>query len=291
MRLFHTATDGEIATIHSKGFASGKIPFCELIVFQGRVVTAVPAGWGVVEIDLPEALVTLHLTPHPQHPGKCCELPAEIANAGLVKPYSAGEAYGVVTRQLAEDIPTSADKFDRKRDGRDGNNVIDALNTQIKVLSDRSAPKEKRVEALKFVVHFMGDLHQPLHCAERDKDRGGNTRLVLYRGQRRAVNLHAVWDTWILRDMMGSHRVVDYADMLGGVITPSQKKEWSKGTPESWANESHRVAVDVVYRDVPADRPPLTLSKEYIDRATPVVVEQLKRAGVRLAAILNSALH
>jgi hypothetical protein len=80
----------------------------------------------------------------------------------------------------------------------------------------------------------MGDIHQPLHCAERDNDKGGDTRLVFYPGQHRAVKLHAVWDTWILKDMMGSHRVADYADMLGGVITSSQKKEWVKGNPEAW---------------------------------------------------------
>jgi len=184
------------------------------------------------------------------------------------------------------DIPTTAEKFDRKRDG---NNVIDAINAQLKVLSDKKAPREKRVEALKFVVHFMGDLHQPLHCAERDKDKGGNGRLVFYSGQHRAVNLHAVWDTWILRDMMGKKRVADYADTLS-VITPSQKKEWVKGNPETWANESHRAAIYVAYKDVPADGPPPTLSKAYIDRATPVVAEQIKRAGVRLAQVLNAAM-
>jgi hypothetical protein len=78
--------------------------------------------------------------------------------------------------------------------------------------------------------------------------------------------------------------------MLGGVITPSQKKEWTKGNPESWANESHRVAIDTVYRDVPADGPPPTLSKAYIDRATPMVAEQIKRAGASLAMVLNLSL-
>jgi hypothetical protein len=99
-----------------------------------------------------------------------------------------------------------------------------------------------------------------------------------------------VWDTWLFRDMMGSHRVADYADMLGGVITPSQKKEWAKGNPEAWANETHRVAVETVYRDVPADGPPPTLSKAYLDQAKPVVAEQIKRGGARLATVLNQSL-
>jgi hypothetical protein len=183
-------------------------------------------------------------------------------------------------------VPVTADRFDRARDGRNGANVVDALDAQIKILADKSAPREKRVDALKFVVHLVGDIHQPLHCADRN-DKGGNTRLVFYPGQREAVNLHTVWDTWLLRDLMGKRRVAEIAAVLERSITPQQRKEW-EGAPEGWANESHRAAVNAAYRDVPADGPPPTLAKAYIDRTTPVVAEQIKRAGVRLAAVLNA---
>ncbi len=63
-------------------------------------------------------------------------------------------------------IRVDADGYDPKID-RDGNNVMDAIERFAKVLADKSAAKEDRVEALKFLVHFVGDLHQPLHCAER----------------------------------------------------------------------------------------------------------------------------
>jgi hypothetical protein len=128
------------------------------------------------------------------------------------------------------------------------------------------------------------------HCAERDKDKGGNTQLVFYPGQREAQNLHKVWDTWLIRDLVARRRIADVADKLSSTLRAQQRKDWSKGAPETWANETHRVAVDVAYRDVPADGPPPTLSKAYIDRATPVVAEQIKRGGVRLAAVLNAAL-
>ena len=89
------------------------------------------------------------------------------------------------------DIPFDDPKgFDRARDGRNGNNVIDAVDRQVKILADKAQPREKRVEALKFVVHFVGDIHQPLHCAERNGDRGGNKRLVFYPGGCEAVSLH-----------------------------------------------------------------------------------------------------
>ncbi len=188
------------------------------------------------------------------------------------------------------DIPVTAGKFDRERDGRGGDNVIDALNAQIKILSDKSGPREKRVEALKWVVHLVGDIHQPLHCAERGKDKGGNTRLVMYPGQREAQNLHKVWDTWLVREVVGRRKIAEVGDALAATIAPRNQKEWAKGTPESWANETHRVAVDVAYHDVPADGPPPALGKAYVERSRAAVVEQIERAGVRLAAVLNAAL-
>jgi hypothetical protein len=77
-------------------------------------------------------------------------------------------------------IPVDSDGYDAKRDGHDGANVIDAVERFEKVLADTKAPREDRVEALKFLVHFMGDLHQPLHCADRNGDKGGNKRLVFF---------------------------------------------------------------------------------------------------------------
>jgi len=128
-------------------------------------------------------------------------------------------------------IPVSADTFDRARDGRRGNNVVDALTEQMKVLADKSAPREKRQEALKFVVHFAGDIHQPLHCADRNNDNGGNKRLVFFLQRRTAVSLHSVWDTWIIREMVGRQKIAAFADGLDKKITPKQRDGWSKGTP------------------------------------------------------------
>src|SRR5690349_12908753 len=76
------------------------------------------------------------------------------------------------------DIPYEMSGFDPQRDGKDGNNVIAKLQEFANVLNDRKASREQRAEALKFIVHFMGDLHQPMHCVERNGDKGGNFRLV-----------------------------------------------------------------------------------------------------------------
>jgi hypothetical protein len=184
------------------------------------------------------------------------------------------------------DIPFDATAFDEKRDGQQGNNVIDKINDFKKILQDPKTSRKDRIEALKFLVHLVGDAHQPLHCIDRH-DKGGNTRLVFYPGRQMASNLHTTWDSLILEDHMGTARNLPYSDQLNAAITPEQAKEWSKGTPEDWVNESHLVAIKDVYANIPADGPPPKLDKAYIDNANKVISQQLERGGLRLAVILN----
>jgi nuclease S1 len=168
--------------------------------------------------------------------------------------------------------------------------VIDKLAEQAAVLADKSQPKEKRAEALKWVVHLAGDIHQPLHCADRHGDKGGNKRLVFFLDRKAAVNLHSVWDTWIIREMVGKQKIAVFADSLDKKITPKQRTEWAGGTPEQWANQTHRVAVEKIYRVIPEEGPPPKLGRDYVAGGTAVVIEQLQRAGTRLARIHNVAL-
>jgi hypothetical protein len=148
-----------------------------------------------------------------------------------------------------------------------------------------ASAKEECAEALKFMVHFVGDVHQPLHCADRNGDRGGNKRLVFFLDRKRAMALHAVWDTQILLHDKGKTKILDYALWLNEQVTPEQTAEWSKGTPEDWA------AVEQVYRDVPEGGAPPKIDAAYVHRAEPVVEAQLERSGVRLAAVLNRTLR
>ncbi len=187
-------------------------------------------------------------------------------------------------------IPTSQPSYDPDRDGQNGNNIIDRINEFEKVLADKNALHDDRAQALKFIVHLVGDIHQPLHCAERDGDKGGNGRLVFFLERKRAVNLHTCWDTLILWSRKKTTRVADYADRLNARITGAKAKAWAQGTPVDWANESHQVAVERVYKDVPADGDPPKLDQAYVDRSANVIDEQLQKAGVRLAMVLNRAL-
>jgi hypothetical protein len=185
------------------------------------------------------------------------------------------------------DIPVNAVKYDAKRDGRYGANVIDKINEFEKVFADMSKPKQDREQALRFLVHLVGDVHQPLHCAERDNDAGGNKVPVLYLNRKTPTDLHTCWDSLILISHKGKTRNADYADALNAKITKEQAAEWSKGTAEEWANETHAIAVKVVYHDVPVSAAPKKLTQEDVDRYGPIIDEQLQRGGVRLASILN----
>jgi hypothetical protein len=109
------------------------------------------------------------------------------------------------------------------RDGHKGDNVVDKLEEQAKILADKTQPKEKRAGALKWVVHLAGDLHQPLHCADRNGDRGGNTPLVFYPGKRTPGSLHFVWDTLLLRDVIGRRPIAQVADDMEKQITAPQR--------------------------------------------------------------------
>jgi hypothetical protein len=139
------------------------------------------------------------------------------------------------------------------------------VTEQAKILADKSQPREKRQEALKWVVHLLGDLHQPLHVCERGRDRGGNTRLVFYPGRREAVSLHFVWNTLIVRDVVGKRKIADVASSLEKLHFINEK-EWPKGTPEEWANEAHRVAINWCYLGIDAEGPPPQLTQTYCVR-------------------------
>lgn len=182
------------------------------------------------------------------------------------------------------DIPISAPAYDASRDCVGGNCVVAKIEEFTVDLQNRSLPPEKRLEALKFVVHFVGDLHQPLHASDND-DRGGNEIHVKFLGRRR--NLHAVWDTAILAPAVnGDER--SYALRLDRQITSADAVSWQTGKTEQWANESHAIAVNLIYGDLPHSG---ALSSNYESATLPIVDAQLQRAGIRLASILNRSLN
>jgi hypothetical protein len=183
------------------------------------------------------------------------------------------------------DIPIDKGHLDMERDCPKGDCVIAKIADLRKAVRDASLPAEQRREALRFLIHFIGDMHQPLHSSDHN-DRGGNEVRVVFQG--RQSNLHSVWDSALLAR-------IGTEDQLFPELSREaarRRGKWSKGTVEKWAEEAHKSSRKVVYGKLPkpqgADRP-LTLDAKYEQKADPLVREQLAKAGVRLAAVLNQA--
>ncbi|HET7132940.1 MAG TPA: S1/P1 nuclease, partial [Gammaproteobacteria bacterium] len=164
------------------------------------------------------------------------------------------------------------------RDPPEGD-VLEAIARFRIELADRALPAGERLDALRFLVHFVVDVHQPLHVGRAD-DRGGNGVDVRYAGT--VVNLHRFWDTDVIWLRGLSPR--RYARMLAPRIDAAA----AGGAPRDWAAES--LALRSTVYDFPAGRGarPVALDAKYIGRAQRVIEERLVRAGGRLAATLNA---
>ena len=177
------------------------------------------------------------------------------------------------------------------------------------VLADAQAPSGRRAEALKFLVSLVADVHQPLHVdcrplpprrryprpafacgADPHGDRGGDGLMVRFGDL--GVSLHHVWDHELFYGETGTLAAV--ADRLAVEVTPAQRREWASGTVEDWVNQTHALARRVAYGMLPKGQPlqrrGIVISLRYEAEARNAVELQMKRAGVRLAALLNDAL-
>lgn len=161
--------------------------------------------------------------------------------------------------------------------------VISALETQLAILADRSLPHDARAEALRFVIHLVGDMHMPLHVGDRG-DRGGNDLSLTWRGRR--SNLHSLWDTGLIT-AMGLDDAQLLTDLEALLATRGDAATLAAGSIREWAMQSHNLARDVAYAFLPAD---LAVGDEYFATVRPTVELQLVRAGVRLATVLERAL-
>jgi hypothetical protein len=174
--------------------------------------------------------------------------------------------------------------YDAVRDCPQQECVVAKIEEFERVLADPQASQRQRLEALKYVVHFIGDIHQPLH-ASNNEDRGGNDVALTFLGQQ--TNLHSVWDSAVIEPAVkGDERA--YALRLARDITLAESQQWSAGNAVSWANESYSVAVRMIYGRLPHSG---TLPDSYEIEALPILNQQLSRAGVRLAIVLNTCLR
>ena len=167
------------------------------------------------------------------------------------------------------------------RDCPDGDCVVGAIRTQFDILADRSRPDAERRDALKFLVHFVGDVHQPFH-AGFGFDRGGNQTQLRF--DRQGWNLHSLWDSAMVKH--AGLEPADYARQLrGGPALPPDATLGLERPEERWALEScQAIHDDGLY---PARR---TVGRGYLEQHRPLAEQRLRQAASRLAALLEVAL-
>ena len=171
--------------------------------------------------------------------------------------------------------------YDAARDCPGDNCVVAQIVNDRRILSDPRAGKPARAEALRFLIHFVADVHQPLHTADR-QDRGGNDVMVRLGGKR--LSLHQVWDQDVVA-ALGNDSARIAAEIDGG-LSPQQKAQMRAGSPADWANESFHLGEREIYARLP-QRGTVRLADDYALAESGVVRLQLARAGLRLAAMLN----
>ena len=215
---------------------------------------------------------------------------------------SAPESFRATSRWHYVNTNDGTCDFVMERDCKDGQCVIGAIEAQRKILADRARSLQARRDALKFLVHFVGDVHQPMH-ANNHPDKGGNDYQISLRTTLEpeayarksyingvmGTNLHSVWDYYVLGSVgvekpnhpgLGLQRYVDKLDAL-----PWPPQSGAMSEPIAWAGESCRL-VDArsLYPQGHA------LDGTYLDAMRPLAEQRVRQAAWRLAKLLDDAL-
>ena len=173
-------------------------------------------------------------------------------------------------------------RYAAARDCPDGDCVVEAIGTQAAILADRTRPDTERLQALKFLVHFVGDVHQPLHAGYA-RDRGGNTFQVNYRGK--GSNLHSLWDGTLLNSRGLGETGYLWRLRAAKPAGPAPAGPYTPNAPAAWAEQSCAIVRG------PGFYPPSArIGEDYIARHRPTAERQLQLAGARLAVLLNASL-
>ncbi len=179
--------------------------------------------------------------------------------------------------------------FDLKSACADGNCVSAQIDRNVALLSNKALPAHVRLEALAFLVHFVGDIHQPLHAGDR-ADRGGNDLKTTY-GVMPGYNLHSVWDG-LLAD-----RALSAAPSIVRSFSPAEKASVEQGNVRLWSEENWAVSRDIAYPRAMDGAPcgakptaPVTIDEADVAASRAALRQQVERGGIRLARLLDEAL-
>ena len=187
--------------------------------------------------------------------------------------------------------------------------ILSALRSMVNILHSEKESDEEKATALRYLIHFVGDLHQPLHTTSNN-DQGGNCTPIQFFDEAKIANLHSVWDGMVFnRDIAEKKETVGQLAERIDLQFAAKRAGWVKNAPEfdKWAWEGHMIAQKVVYADLDP-KPPvekydpkpqcnverdrfgalhIKAADAYEKAAAPVIEEQLAKAGYRLAEVLN----
>jgi hypothetical protein len=169
-------------------------------------------------------------------------------------------------------FPRDTCNYDPARDCHDGNCVVGAIGKQLEILAS-NAPDEARLKALKYVVHFEADVHQPLHAGYLD-DKGGNT--YQFQAFGKGGNLHAFWDSGLIGNLNQDTDV-----LTTRLLAKRDAPDAADLNVVHAAEESCRIVGTAGFY------PERKVGQDYVQRYTPVMEQRLTVAGARLAGILN----
>jgi hypothetical protein len=180
--------------------------------------------------------------------------------------------------------------FDLNSACADGNCVSAQIDRNVALLSNKALPAHIRLKALAFLVHFVGDIHQPLHAGDH-ADRGGNDLKVTY-GIMPGYNLHSVWDG-LLAD-----RALSAAPAIVRRFTPTEKASVKQGDARLWSEENWAISKAIAYpRAVDGDpcgaKPttPVVIDEADVAASRAALRLQVERGGIRLSRLLDEALR
>jgi hypothetical protein len=157
------------------------------------------------------------------------------------------------------------------------NNVYTAILKTEAMLKDKNLTSDQKNEALKYLIHLVGDAHQPMHIS-RNEDKGGNT--IQVRFDNKGTNLHSLWDSKLI-----DHEGLTEADIAKtyDTATPAQIKQWQADSPIEWIWESYQITGEL-YAQV---KPGQEIDDAYYQKYIPVIRKRIDQAGIRLAGELN----
>ena len=180
------------------------------------------------------------------------------------------------------ELGLSKAEFEKKVTEMNEPNVYRAILDMEQKLSNTGSSRDEKAEALRFIVHFVGDLHQPMHVS-RAEDQGGNKIQVNYGNK--GTNLHALWDSRLLEhEGLSDATLTDKID----VASPKQIAEWQKEPIIDWMWESYQISSQL-YKEA-EEMSNRTITDTYYQSHINILEDRLEKAGIRLAGLLNQLL-